>query len=524
MSLKHFKTVGLSVVMMSFFLLISCKKNDDELKRQIAELASRVTNIENQLTQINKDLVTLQQQGKLNTDEVNALKSLTTNLSTITDDIKNNTAIHSKALEDLKTSLQQTASTVQFDDLKQTITQLTKLVNDNYFEQKLTDENTNQLNLNIAQIAADLDKLKSVSQITKLDRPINLKASQGDFGNRIIVTWTPMPNAKNYQLFKFNDNTGNYDMVKEGIDTTFTDLSAFEPYKKAFYKVKIVNSPNVFSSFSDVNYGYTSGQNFSKYLSFGFEGSAMGLFEFPMHIAVDAANNIYVSDEGNNRVQKFDRQGNFKEVFYNGSRARAIAFLKNGNAVATRTQSSSYIQILDPQKNILKEWGTYGTADTQFGNIEEITVDDEDNIYVVDGINNSIKKFDQNGNFLLKFEGATRVEGQIEEGYPFGICFYNNKLFVTSPRNSLIRVFDKQGNYLKSWDAGSTCHAIKAFKNHLYIACDTYVLKTDEGGEIKEKIGQGQFFNVIAGLAVNSDEEIIVSDVYARSIKVFKQL
>ncbi|WP_442589219.1 hypothetical protein ACSBL2_24690 [Pedobacter sp. AW31-3R] len=361
-------------------------------------------------------------------------------------------------------------------------------------------------------------------QETKVDRPINLAATKGAFGQRIVVTWTPLPTAKNYQLFRYDESSDKYNLIAEGADTLYTDLTVFEPYKKVFYKVKVVNSTTEFSDFSDVNYGYTSGRTFSKYFSFGYEGTAPGLFEFVMHVEVDRENNIYTSDDGSNRVQKFDRNGNFKEIFFEGNGARAIAFLKNGNTVVTRTQSSSYVLILDAQKKVVKQWGTYGTGNAQFSNIEEITVDDEDNIYIVDGQNNAVKKFDQNGNFLLKFDAAVRVSDQIEKAYPYGICFYNGKLFVTSTRNHLIRVFDKEGKYLKAWDAGSNCYAIKAFKTHLYINCDTHVLKTDESGEIREKIGEGEFYNQITGLAVNSDEEVIVSDIYARAIRVFKRL
>jgi len=523
MTLKFFKNLALSLLMMSCATLISCQKNDD-IKKQLAELTTRVNNIENQLIQINKDLNILQQQGKLNTDEITVLKALTASLSTLTDDIKNNTSLNLKEIEALKILIQQTATTVQVNDLKQTINQLSDLIASNYLEQQLSSQNTAKLNAIIEQLAGDVAKLKSGAQDGTLDRPINLKASKGSFGNRVIVSWTPMPTAKNYQLFKFNYNTGIYDMITQGADTSFTDLSSFEAYKKSFYKVKIVNSSSEFSPFSDVDYGYTSGLNFSKYFSFGYEGTGPGQFQFAMHVEVDANNNIYVSDDYIGTVQKFDKLGKFQEIFFTGNGARGIAFLKNGNAVVTRVQSSSYIKILDAQKNVVREWGTYGNSDTAFGNIEEITVDEEDNIYVVDGINNYIKKFDKNGNFLLKFQAAARASGQIDQAYPYGICYYNDKIFVTSPRNTQIRIFDKQGNFIKMWDAGSTCRAIKAFKNHLYITCDNYVMKTDEAGEIRERIGQGQFFNVMPGLAVNSDEEIIVSDLYARSIIVFKKL
>lgn len=520
---RYLKVLNLSLIIVLVTFFSACEKNN-ELKKQVAELQTRVSEIENQITKMNRDLVMLEQLDKLTSDEINSLKVLTAGLSTLTDDIKNNVSLNANEIEKLKSAITNAATFVQFEDLKKTIIQLGNVVNSNHVEQLETDETTKKLTALITQMAGDLERLKSIEQVIRLDRPINLSATKGSYGNRIVISWTPIPLAKNYQLFRFDSESEQYEMVNEGSDTTFTDLNSFDPFKKVFYKVRVVNSSKAYSEFSDVNFGYTSGLRYSLYFQFGYEGTEPGLFSFPMHVATDAYDNIYVSDEQNNRVQKFDPSGKFKEIFYYGSGARAIAFLKNGNAIATRTQSSSYIQILDPQKAIVKEWGTQGTGTSQFGNIEEITLDNEENLYVVDAINNRVQKFDRNGKFLLEFVAATRLEGQTERAYPFGICYMNNKLFVTSTRNGLVSVFDTNGNLLKAWDTESQPYAIKAHKGRLYIACDTHILKTDENGDVKEKIGAGQFPGVAVGLAVNSKDEIIVSEVYSRFVKVFKTL
>jgi DNA-binding beta-propeller fold protein YncE len=44
---------------------------------------------------------------------------------------------------------------------------------------------------------------------------------------------------------------------------------------------------------------------------FGSTGSANGQFNAPFGIAIDASGNIWVADNNNNRVQKFDTNGNF---------------------------------------------------------------------------------------------------------------------------------------------------------------------------------------------------------------------
>jgi hypothetical protein len=359
-----------------------------------------------------------------------------------------------------------------------------------------------------------------------LDRPINLTASKGTFGNQISISWTAMPLAKKYQVYKFNDTEQEYKLLKETESTTVDDIVT-TPLIKVFYKVKIYNSPTEYSLFSDIDYGYASGKNYMLKQYFGSQGEGTGQFLFPMHVEVDSENNIYVSDENNNKVEKFSKVGAYLEKFTSGKGARGIAFLSNGNAVTTETGGSPvYVKVLDKSKKIISQWGTYGEGDgnTQFGNIEEITVDDEQNIYIVDGINNYVKKFDQAGKFLLKFKAAIQTDKQIDKAYPFGITYFKGKIFVTSPKNSIIRIYDKKGGLLSSLDIGTPSYAIKGKGDNLYLACAGYVLKTDEKGEIKEKIGEGDFLTTtVVGLAINTNDEVIASDVYARRIFVFKQ-
>nr|WP_294948599.1 NHL repeat-containing protein [uncultured Mucilaginibacter sp.] len=357
-----------------------------------------------------------------------------------------------------------------------------------------------------------------------LDRPINLNASKGAFGDKIVISWTKVPLAKKYQVYKFSDTENQYKLLTETADTAATDFVG-TPLVKVFYKVKIYNSATEYSPFSDVNFGYTSGKTYSKLLSFGSQGSGLGQFQFPMHVEVDSLSNIYVSDDNRYNVQKFDIAGNYTQLFYSGPSPRGIAFLSNGNTVVTNASGLAYVTLLDKDRNILKTWGAYGTGDAQFQNVEEITVDNEQNIYVVDGQNNNVKKYDKNGNFLLKFTAAIQTDRQIDGPYPFGVTYFKDKIFVTSPRNSVIRIYDKVGNFIKSWDAGAPCYAIKGKGDNLFIAMPGYVLKTDENGELREKIGEGDFLTTtVTGLAITNNGEVVASDVYARKIFVFKHL
>jgi DNA-binding beta-propeller fold protein YncE len=85
----------------------------------------------------------------------------------------------------------------------------------------------------------------------------------------------------------------------------------------------------------------------------GTTGSGDGQFVNPaLGIAPDSSDNIYVADWGNNRIQKFDSNGNF-----------------------------------------ITKWGTQGSGDGQFDEPTGIAIDSSGNVYVVDRGNSRIQVF-----------------------------------------------------------------------------------------------------------------------------------
>src|SRR6185295_1908189 len=76
----------------------------------------------------------------------------------------------------------------------------------------------------------------------------------------------------------------------------------------------------------------------------------------------DAGGNLYVSDSGNNRIQKFDPSGVF-----------------------------------------ISKFGTFGSGNGQFSHQYGVAVAPTGNLYVADTSNNRIQKFDANGTFITKW-------------------------------------------------------------------------------------------------------------------------
>lgn len=121
-----------------------------------------------------------------------------------------------------------------------------------------------------------------------------------------------------------------------------------------------------------------------KYLTtLGSWGTGNGQFNanVPSRIELvfDAQGDIYVTDPGNNRVQKFDPQGNY-----------------------------------------LIQFGSSGIGDGQFNQPTGIAIDATGNVYVTDAGSGRVEKFDANGNYLSQFGSYGTGNGQFRG--PFSIA------------------------------------------------------------------------------------------------------
>jgi len=197
-------------------------------------------------------------------------------------------------------------------------------------------------------------------------------------------------------------------------------------------------------------------------MKWGTGGTGDGQFAYPMGLAVDNQNNIYVADNGNYRVQKFDSNGNF--LFKLGcmgagdgqlNRPMRVATDPTGNFVYVSDGYNSRVQKFDLNGNFLLKWGSVGTADGQFNQSEGIAVDSSGNVYVSDYNNSRIQKFDSSGNFLLKWGSLGSGDSQFYSagGIPRGVAVDRNtgNVYVADTRNHRIQKFDSNGNFLLKW-------------------------------------------------------------------------
>ena len=143
-------------------------------------------------------------------------------------------------------------------------------------------------------------------------------------------------------------------------------------------------------------------------LAWGSQGSGNGQFKKPQNVAIDSLNNIYVADHDNDRIQKFSSSGNFLLKW--GSLGTGDGQFKHPIGIAVDTLDNIYVADLDNDRiqkfdsagNFLLKWGSFGTTDGKFKKPQDVTTDSSNNVYAADGDNDRIQKFNNSPNFLLK--------------------------------------------------------------------------------------------------------------------------
>jgi DNA-binding beta-propeller fold protein YncE len=161
--------------------------------------------------------------------------------------------------------------------------------------------------------------------------------------------------------------------------------------------------------------------------AWGSRGTGDGQFNTPLYLAIGRADkNVFVLDSQNHRVQKFNTDGRFVAKFGsvgsgNGQFLTLYGLAVNdfGNLVYVSDvdQSSggdrnhNRIQKFDSGLNYVTQWGSYGLNNGQFYDCG-LATDTGGNVYVADHNNNRIQKFDANGNFLAKW-GNTSLTSRL---------------------------------------------------------------------------------------------------------------
>jgi NHL repeat len=147
---------------------------------------------------------------------------------------------------------------------------------------------------------------------------------------------------------------------------------------------------------------------------FGAPGSAAGSFSGPAGVAVQqSTGDVYVADQGNNRVEKFTAGGELLLSFS-------------------------------------------GTPAGSFSGPTGVAVDPTSgDVYVTGQFNNAVDKFSSSGVYVSQLDGTATPAGTLSGPWGVAVDPSNGNVYVADANNAVVDVFSSTGTYLTQFGTGT---------------------------------------------------------------------
>lgn len=220
---------------------------------------------------------------------------------------------------------------------------------------------------------------------------------------------------------------------------------------------------DVSGSRTQLSFGAESGLQVKPLKAWGQKGKGDGEFESPIGIAINAADEIFVTEARNNRVQKFDAEGKFLGKFDVDKFPGGIAIDKKGE-IYVAPMMDHKVCVYDGAGKLLRTWGKLGMSDGDFDQPGGIAVGLDGSIYVADQVNRRVQQFRPEGAFVRKWGEYGTAVGQFDGvegiknrtgGPNFVAVDRQGNVFTTEAKLGRIQKFSHDGKPLASFGSNS---------------------------------------------------------------------
>jgi DNA-binding beta-propeller fold protein YncE len=235
----------------------------------------------------------------------------------------------------------------------------------------------------------------------------------------------------------------------------------------------------------------------AKFIEIGTDGP--GELVKPMGLDVDLNGNLFVCDASLKQVLVYDRDGNFKrrlgepEMF---DRPAGLTVNPNGSRLYVVdtggvTSNRHRVLVFDAWTgSLLHTISKRGQAEGELNLPRDATIDNEGNLYVVDGGNFRVQVFTPEGEFVRSFGSIGRQSGQFSRPKGIGVDQQGN-VYVVDTAFGNFQIFNSEGQLLMAV------------------------------GSRNSSAGPARFM-LPAGLAIDEDGRVYMVDQYFRKVDIFR--
>ncbi len=184
-------------------------------------------------------------------------------------------------------------------------------------------------------------------------------------------------------------------------------------------------------------------------------------FVWPISMVMDRDENLWISDEGSNRITVIDQRGEIQAQWgEHGAgegqfdRQSGIALDPDENVYVSDTQNHR-IQKFTRDGEFLMQFGCFGSEDGQLNMPWGIHVDELGDVYVADWRNDRIQKFTADGEFLFRIGRSGDGEGEFNR--PSGVAVdEHGDIYVADWANSRVQLFRPDGVFVELFRGDAT--------------------------------------------------------------------